>query len=176
MKIKNRYLTTLLFGLFFIACFTTCKKYPENSLWFKNPKRLAFMEGHLTHYIVNGFDSISYLDNYFYPDIFNNPYTHAFSDLEVHSYNGSKGHFEVSFDSPADYASVSNVIQSIKYSYDKGGKHIQLSGTNSILQTYKKNIFISDDIKWTILYLSKKDSKRKMMCLHNGIQYELQFN
>ena len=58
------------FNYFFIPAFalilfTTCKKYPENTLWFKNPKKLTFVCGKMTAYIVNGIDSLPYLDAYF---------------------------------------------------------------------------------------------------------------
>ena len=175
MKSNKKYSLVIL-SLLIISCLTTCKKYPENTLWFKNPKNIGFMEGHLTHYIVNGIDSISYLNNYFYPDIFNNPYTHVFADLEAHSFDKDKGCYELSFDKPADYAAISNVISGVRFCYVDKGKRIKLSGTSNIIKSYKKNIFISDDIKWDILYLNKKNKKRKMSGFYNGRKYELQFN
>lgn len=164
----------LLFGCFTIS--VSCKKYPENKLWFKNPKNIDFMKGHLTHYIVNGIDSISYLDNFFYNDLHNNPYSHQFSDLTVWSQKKSKGSYEVTFYSPDDYASPYSIIQNIEYNYVDNGKKIELSGTDKIIETYKKNIFLSDEVSWEIIYLSKKDDKRKMKGTYQGNVYELQFN
>ncbi len=43
---------------------TTCKKYPENRLWFKNPERIYPFQGNLTKYTVNGIDSLDLLNAY----------------------------------------------------------------------------------------------------------------
>ena len=44
-------------------------------------------------------------------------------------------------------------------------------------QTIIKKIFIEAGLDWDIIYLSKKDNKRKMKTtLPNGNTYEIQFN
>jgi hypothetical protein len=160
-----------------ILLFSTCKKYPESNLWFKNPERIDFISGHMTHYIVNGIDSIDFLDNYFYDDKYNKPYVHKFSEINIASFLIDKGSFQVTFFDPEDYVTNnSNVISGIPYSYKEKGKKIKISNTNRILETYKKNIFISDDILWEIVYLKKNDNKRKMKGIYNGNTYEIQFN
>ena len=175
MNLKNKIILTFsLLGVTLLL--STCKKYPESNLWFKNPKKIGFMEGHLTHYIVNGVDSIDFLDNFFYNDFNDNPYIHKFSDLEVKSDVIGKGYYEVSFVKPADYIYPQDIIDSREYHYLEGGKKIKISGTKYILNTFKKNIFINDDIAWEIIYLKRKNDKRIMKGTYNGNTYELQFN
>ncbi|HRD37820.1 MAG TPA: hypothetical protein PLC65_04245 [Bacteroidia bacterium] len=48
--------------IFIAFLFYSCKKYPENTLWFKNPAK-AFKGGHITSILVNGVDSLSYMSN-----------------------------------------------------------------------------------------------------------------
>lgn len=164
------------FSIIVIVCFTTCKKYPENTLWFKNPKTIAFITGNMTHYIVNGVDSISYLDNYFYNDGNNVPYSHPFNDLKFISLAAKdKGHYELTIEYPSDYFFPNN-IKGGNYSYKEKGKKIKMSGTSQMLLGFKKNIFVSDDIEWEIIYLSKKNNKRKINGTYNGNTYEIQFN
>lgn len=42
--------------------FTTCKKYPENTLWFKDPVKLINNSWVLEKFTVNGFDSTGFDD------------------------------------------------------------------------------------------------------------------
>ena len=39
--------------------FTTCKKYPENNLWFKNPNKVIRNDWFMEKYTINGIDSTS---------------------------------------------------------------------------------------------------------------------
>lgn len=159
-----------------IICLSSCKKYDESNLWFKNPRQIAFIDGNMTHWIVNGVDSIDYLDNYFYNDIYGNPYSHKFSDLTFWSQKHYKGIYEIVCYKPNNYAFPYEVVQSIDCEYSKDGKTIKLYRTKHIINGFKKNIFISDDIIWEITYLKRKDKKRKMKGTYNGNTYEIQFN
>ena len=47
----------ILASLLLVMLFTTCKKYPENNLWFKSPEK-AFKGGEIIAYMVDGIDSI----------------------------------------------------------------------------------------------------------------------
>lgn len=162
--------------LLLLYCFTSCKKYPESKLWFKNPKKIPFIEGKMTHYIVNGIDSINYLDNYFYDDIYNNPYIYHFSDLKFVSSSVAKGDYNVSVDKPSNYAHVNGIIDNIEYTYQNKGKQIKFYKTETMLSTYGKNIFVNDAIIWDIIYLKNKDEKRKIKGIYNANTYEIQFN
>ncbi len=58
----------LKYYIFFIViavCFSECKKYPENTLWFKDPEKTYPLQGYITKYQVNGIDSLDLLNNYF---------------------------------------------------------------------------------------------------------------
>ena len=48
----------LILALIFVF---SCKKYPENNLWFKRPQK-AFKGGNITSIKVDGVDSLSYLN------------------------------------------------------------------------------------------------------------------
>lgn len=43
--------------------FYSCKKYPENNLWFKSPKKIIEGVWYLESYKVNGTDSVTF-DNF----------------------------------------------------------------------------------------------------------------
>lgn len=165
----------LFSALCFILLFSTCKKYPENNLWFKNPQKITFMEGHLTHWIVNGVDSIDYLDDYFENDFNNNPYTHSFADLEFKSNTEKKEQYSCTVYSPSDFQCLGNAILGIQYSYANKCKKIKI--TTISLGCYTKNIFIAQGLEWEIIYLDKKEKgKRKMKTIYNDNTYEIQFN
>jgi hypothetical protein len=55
MKLKA--LLTILIVITIISLLTTCKKYPENDLWFKSPES-AFTYGNLRAFTVDGVDSM----------------------------------------------------------------------------------------------------------------------
>lgn len=153
---------------------TNCKKYPENTIWFKNPANIAFIQGKMTHWIVNGVDSIDFLDNYFGFDYNNQPYSTDFSNLTFSS-DGKKGNYEFITEQPSDYQGDGSKLLMGRYSYKNKGKSLQI--TTSKDANYQKKIFVSDDILWDIIYLSKKDSgKRKLKGSYNGNIYEIQFN
>lgn len=174
MKILKPYLLFLT-CLSLLLFFSTCKKYPENTLWFKSPANIEFIEGNLTHYIVNGIDSINELDNFFY-DLNNNPYSKNFSDFSFDSRpTRAKGYFEVNIITPQDTNGGPYISRVFKYRYMENSKKIRFSGTKGIFDAYKKNIFIDDSIIWEITML-KKNGARKMKGTCNGNTYELQFN
>ena len=158
-------LCLLLIGL------NSCKKYPENTLWFKNPEKMTFIFGELTVYKVNGIDSLPFLESYglhgsqillndirMYPtcNYCNNGYSFSFSGLVyngAHNFSLSSGSFE----------------------YVSKGKKIKIYNQPERLY-YSKNIFIESGLEWEIVYLSKKDDKRKIKTTYNGNVYEIQFN
>ena len=166
----------IFFVLAFLGALVSCKKYPDSNLWFKDARNIPFMEGHLTHYIVNGVDSVDFLDSYFYNDIYNNPYAHKFSDLETFCQRRAKGFYEVTFYKPEDYRFPHSIIENIECEYLEKGKKLKLYKTKTILETFRRNIFVSDDIVWEIIYLKRKDRKREMKGSYNGNTYEIQFN
>jgi hypothetical protein len=66
MSLNKQMKTGLSYIIFLFVGLVSCKKYPENTLWFKNPEKLLpFFDTHLTKYSVNGIDSLDLLNNYF---------------------------------------------------------------------------------------------------------------
>lgn len=163
----------LTLSTIFIFFIFSCKKYPENTLWFKNPEKLNFVQGYITKYTVNGIDSLGLLNAYFnyynlsqpnWPqiktDIRNTKIT-AYSDDAYSETEWDLGRSGVMYTSEA---------------YTSKKKKIKIFFYNDTL-FYKKNIFINKQIEWDIIYLSNKNNKRKMKTtLSNGNTYEIQFN
>lgn len=56
-SIQVSFLIALLFGLF-----SSCKKYPENNLWFKAPNNAIIGHWNLEQLTINGTDSTNYDD------------------------------------------------------------------------------------------------------------------
>lgn len=50
--------------LLLVLLFTTCKKYPENTLWFRNPEKV-FKGGRLQYLKVNNIDSLPFFNSYY---------------------------------------------------------------------------------------------------------------
>ena len=72
----------------------TCKKYPENTLWFKNPTGIPVMEGYITSYVVNGIDSLNLL-NYYYAPVqpsSSGPYNSTSRDIKREFFNTYTSH------------------------------------------------------------------------------------
>lgn len=59
--IKNRYIVVLLFHILLIL---SCRKYPENTLWCRNPEKV-FKGGRLKYLKVNNIDSLPFFNSYF---------------------------------------------------------------------------------------------------------------
>ena len=45
---KTKVILTSLALIAILSLFTTCKKYPENTVWFKNPTDIPVINGHIT--------------------------------------------------------------------------------------------------------------------------------
>lgn len=54
--------TLSIFSLLLVLLISSCKKYPENNLWFKAPKNAMLGKWKLELIKVNGIDSTSYED------------------------------------------------------------------------------------------------------------------
>lgn len=171
MKIKA--LLTSLAVITIISLLTTCKKYPENTVWFKNPSDIAVINGHITAYVVNGIDSLDLLNLYYAPVIPNAvyPYGNPVRDVKTEKFsarsNGS-GYFDVSCD-------LFDGNLSFKWSSDK--KNISIGGT-PLPNYYNKQIFIknrSGEVVWKIVYLDKNGKKSKIKTTYNDVTYEITF-
>lgn len=57
MKSRRTIYTLLI--VFVLLCFTTCKKYPENTLWFKSASKAINADWNLVFFEINGNDSLN---------------------------------------------------------------------------------------------------------------------
>jgi len=130
MKIKKISYLIVVFGAFILICFSTCKKYPENTLWFKRAKTLSPVGGTITNYCVNGIDSLQYLDAYYNTNFVNNTpnKTHHISD-------------EFFYSSTEDFVIVNQTMITGSYRWQNKYKEIEIDCKNDTL-VYKKNLFI----------------------------------
>jgi hypothetical protein len=152
-----------IFCFFILITLSTCKKYPDNTLWFKNPKKVSPFYGYLKKYTVNGIDSLDLLNNYF---------GHAFGlvvkDIRRARFDTEKhrsGWLEAKW-------IVSGFTLPVGFDYLRKNCYVHLScGADTSI--FKKILFISPDIEWQILQLGKDPFKAKTT-LENGNTYEIE--
>ena len=158
-----------------IVCFSTCKKYPENTLWLKNPKRICPVKGSITSYKVNGIDSLDLLDLYYkvYPvstgdPYIDNPNKELKKELFIsHTFSRKNGSFSV--------RTLHVYFYEIDVIWDKKKNSILISAGNSDTIYYKKNIFIERQY-WEVIYLDKNGKSKIKTTFNNGNTYEITFN
>ncbi len=156
----NIFLVLLLFTL------STCKKYPENTLWFKNPEKLYPFYGHLTTYKVNDIDSLDLLNNYYGSKsiLQKNIRDAMFATFVEH------GRVTCELIYGSSYGSSYGVIY---YKFTTNKKQINIALTNDTT-IYNKNIFIDGEVKWDIIRLSRNGHFSLKTTLNNGNKYEIQ--
>jgi hypothetical protein len=152
--------------------FTTCKKYPENNLWFKNPYSISVISGYITQYNVNGIDSLSLLNSYYAT------YTAGISPPYQPYTNPNKNIATELFKSilTKNIGDINSNCGTGTYLWDRKKKKINIffKADNPIY--YKKNIFINNEkIDWDIIYLDKNSKKSKIKTTYNGNTYEITF-
>ncbi len=143
------------------SLFLGCKKYPENKLWFKDPKKV-FKGGKITSYTVNGVDKMKY-----FRDLYSN-----------FPYNKYGTRIDDVFAIPIDYHSGEEELDT---EYGKGSLHFSET-KREIEITFKpineeygaENIFVGR-LSWKIMKLTK-DGVLKLQAKYNFITYEIQFN
>ena len=151
----------------------SCKKCPENNLWFKNPEKLKFVGGYITKYTVNGIDSLDLLNTYFnYANLSQPNWPQIKTDIKntkITAYTD-----DAYWQTEWDLGRTGVIYTSEVYTSKK--KKIKIFFYSDTM-FYKKNIFINKQIEWDIIHLSAKNSKRKMKTtLSNGNTYEIEFN
>ncbi len=154
-----------IFLFFVIIALTTCKKYPENTLWFTNFSKIKFLDNvHLTAFTVNGIDSLQSLKVFFgsrsgYKDI---SQVYIEETYDSH-YGNTVGVFHVPYE---------HII--LGYSFSKNKKNISFGFVTQDTSILKRNLFI-DNNQWQIIKLDLKTGTRKIKKTVNGNTYELQF-
>jgi hypothetical protein len=138
----------------------SCKKYPENKLWFKKPENV-FKGGKITMYTINSVDqmpAIRAMYNTF-------PYNHqgsAIADV---------------FDLDVSYDKNGNITTqygegSLTFSKNKKDVNIQFNQVNS---DYGAVNMFGDPINWKILKLTK-DGQMKIKSVQHYSVFVIQFN
>ncbi len=163
MKHKHTYLVLIAFAIVTLACFTTCKKYDENYLWFKNPEKLTPFEGNLVGYYIDGADSLLTLPNYFGSEM-QKPYN--VHPIQFIDYIKRRTHFSL-------ITVGSNPIE-FKYEYYDRKKKMRITSFYKERDTVyiKKNILLSDNLIWDIIRINRK-GKFKIKTKFNNKIYEI---
>ncbi len=148
-----------------ILLLAACKKYPENTLWFKNPKNIHPIDGFITKYEVDGVDSMDLLGTY-YGTSQGLPKDIRESFFKTRLDRGDRG-YETVF-----IHGNSGVSSSVDVQFSKNKKKIFLwiAATPS---DYKKNFFFGKE--WDILYLDKK-GKLRIRTKENNKTYLMEIN
>lgn len=143
------------------SLFFGCKKYPENKLWFKDPKKV-FKGGKITVYTINGVDQMPKLRN-LYKYFPYNYYGSSINDIfEIpFTYNAGQDEFET------DYGKGS-----LTFSKTKREIEISFNPVNGDLGA--QNIFVGR-LSWKIMMLNK-EGVLKLKANYNFLTYEIQFN
>lgn len=161
-----------LFVFAFITClfFAACKRYPENTIWFKNPKKIAIIDGFITEYKVNGIDSLELLNLYY--NLTPPPY------YKINSGIGNEKFMSGKYNNHGTQIVYSTIFETSGYTkWDKPKKNVELSFSRNDTLYYKKNIFIENTHSWEVIYISAKNKKRKIKTtFDNGNTYEITFN
>ncbi|MBK7310391.1 MAG: hypothetical protein IPI93_06255 [Sphingobacteriaceae bacterium] len=143
---------------------TTCKKYPENRLWFKNPERIYPFQGNLTKYTVNGIDSLDLLNAYW-----GNQFGLVKDIRQIK--------FSTTYNTPNEPRATlifsGGLSTSLYYSFGCKKRCINISMYRDTA-IYKKRLFISDQIAWKINRLAKSGPFKIETTLDNGNKYEIQ--
>lgn len=154
----------ILIPVFLLFCLS-CKKYPENNLWFKNPNRIPVFVGALSEYRVNGIDSLELLNVFIAdkPGLNKNIHECKFTTSEdKYNHQGRYSAFLV--------PGRGNLP--LRYSFVDNKKYITIgfAGDTSI---FSKDIFIDSNIKWKIVRLKKNGHFKIETTLSNGNKYEI---
>lgn len=156
--------------IIFIILLSGCKKYPENTLWFKNPEKICPISGNITEYKVNGIDSLNLLNVYYEQAILHGygPYNNTIRDVKQEVFNPSnkgKGKFNLQCDI---FASNSGTC-----TWNSNKKSVNVR-VGIDMEYFKRNIFITQGLNWDIQYLDTK-GKSKIKTTYNGNTYEITF-
>ena len=169
---KTKVILTSLALIAILSLFTTCKKYPENTVWFKNPTDIPVINGYITAYVVNGIDSLDLLNLYYAPVIPNAvyPYGNPVRDVKTEKF-GAMHHTGQYWDVSCDLFDYD-----LKYKWNDDKKSIHIGGV-PLANYYNKQLFITGtgDINWQIVYLDKNGKKSKIKTTYNDVVYEITF-
>lgn len=147
----------LLFAFFILS---TCKKYPENTLWFRRVKNLHPIGKYLTEFKVNGIDSMDLLNSYY---------------VQVYSANNNNPSNIRDVEFFCDREGYRFVYLTSDRAYDLVDKYKTLKiYINDNMSIFERALFKIDYSTWDILYFDKNE-KKKFKQTFNGKTYEITF-
>lgn len=160
MRLIN-YITLLLC----LALMSTCKKYPENTLWFQNVEKINFFDRFkITSYTVNSLDSINSFSKYYCSKVKNKDVTQL-QFIDDHQNGNSL------------YTTLDGYKTHFYYSYSKNKSKLYIYSLTNLIDTniMKKNIFIFYPLWWEIIKLDI-NGERKIKTVYENNSYEITFN
>jgi hypothetical protein len=172
MMILQKNIFLIIGSVALLCLFSKCKKYPENILLLKNPKKVIAKAGTvhnserptgpswiLTNYIINGVDSTN-------SDFF-----------KVYREEGIKIYLDKTDKEESQWCSCIDIMQTAWSFFDKK-KVVMFAGkvsTNSSNPNYlnQRNVFVEPGLRWTIKKLDKNNLW--LTADNNGNAYEIRF-
>jgi hypothetical protein len=148
--------------------FTTCKKYDENTIWFKKPEK-AFTGGYLTSFNVNGVDSLPMWDSIYSVPPEYNGWGGKYNILDtrfIYNYKDKKN------------LTLSSNLGAGTLVFNSKKKEVEIGFVMSTPVGFsepKHNIFLTKKSVWKILKLTKTGTL-KIQRNYNGKTYEIQIN
>ena len=165
-------LCLLLIGL------NSCKKYPENNLWFISPENAFTGLKNITDYTVDGIDSLPMWDalyntgpdyNGYWPAVSGYPFIMKKINFGIIS-KATDGYEAGSIDSYIGRGSF-HFYNNKKYLY----MYFKMDNKGHNLPIPKYNFFYTEESKWKILKLTKNGTLR-IQRTYNDKVYEIQFD
>lgn len=159
-----KFLKHIVIIFFYLIIFTTCKKYPENNLWFKTPDGTITGEWKLEKYSVNNVDSTNADDMQAY--LYGSFTFHKRENKGIFNQNDSSGDLQFSTTLPSNGGLG-------KWSFDKKKKEILMSiGYVAVWQNNLQKLIFKNG-KWVIKKLTKKQFW--VTNQYNNTEYEIHF-
>jgi len=165
---RSKSLLIILTVLIIISLFTTCKKYPENTLWFKSPAS-AISSGYLRAFTVDGADSLPMWNAIYNTPPYNGyssppPNTQYDISTVIWNFNASSSEIQSDFGSGSfHFFDHKNQI----YFFFRMNEDLNYPPP-------KYNLFYTVEGNWKVLKLTKSGDL-KIQRTYNGKVYEMEF-
>jgi hypothetical protein len=165
-----KYSLVLIISYFILMNLTSCKKYPDNDLWFKSPESAFTGLDKLTEYTVDGIDSMPMWDvlyntgpdyNGYWPADPSRPF--VMKDINF-SIQGQTIDCYIGIGSFHFYNNKKYIY--IYFKMDDKGHNLPFP---------KYNLFYNVESNWKILKLTKSGTLRIQRTYNNKV-YEMQFD
>ena len=165
---KTKALLTSLIAITIISLLTTCKKYPENTLWFKTPTSAIESGGvYLKGFTIDGVDSLPMFNA-----IFNNPPYGGFPPPSIGEFRDITK-LTWYFDHRESEMEINTNWGQGEFHFFNHKKELYIYYRNYDASIY--NVFYTGESNWKILKLTKQ-GELKIQRTYNNKVYEMDFN